>query len=76
MDATNNNIAPQEPQKYGNRYRVVGYLPPLYNRLFNNYVAFNEESESSCLTTIVKKFFDGLPIQEREKLLKFSKNSY
>jgi hypothetical protein len=62
---------------YGNAYRVVGYLPPRYNTLFNAFVKFNDgESKSSCLEQIVKKFFDGMPEQERQRIINHSKNSY
>ncbi|MFL5809338.1 MAG: hypothetical protein ACJ749_07430 [Flavisolibacter sp.] len=62
---------------YGNTYRVVGYLPPRYNSLFNAFVKFNDgESKSSCLEQIVKKFFDAMPEPERQRIMNYSKNSY
>jgi hypothetical protein len=63
-------------KQYNNRFRIVGYLPPRYASLFSNYVSYQEESESSCITQIVKKFFDALPEKERLKIQNFSKNSY
>lgn len=64
-------------KKYNNRYRVVGYLPPRYAALLDGYVTFNDgESQSSCVAQMIKKFFDGMPEQERKRILSFSKNSY
>ncbi|WP_315823013.1 hypothetical protein [Paraflavitalea speifideaquila] len=58
----------------------ITYLPPLYDRYFRGYVAYNATSSSSVMADIVKKHFDSMPAIERERFLKLaenpSKNSY
>jgi hypothetical protein len=67
---------PKEKKQYGSGYRVATYLPPRYNKLFNNYVRYSEESESAALKLIVKKFFDSMPDQELQRITNYSKNGY
>ena len=55
---------------------VKAYLPPLYHRYFQAYVKYIDESESRSATHMIKKFFDDMPQQEKQKILQLSKNSY
>lgn len=66
----------QQIGEYNDKFRVVGYLPPMYSTLFNAYVKYSDETTSSCLRRIVKHFFDDMPEREKTQMVNFSKNSY
>lgn len=52
--------------------RVQTSLPPLYARLVVAEANYTGESESSIVSTAVKNRYDAMPIQEKDRILKFS----
>ena len=55
--------------KSNNSVRV--YLPPLYKRLTEARAEYTGQSESAIVADAVKRVFDEIPMQERERILKF-----
>lgn len=57
--------------------RVVhSYLKPGAFSIFNAYANVNEMSKSEAMNVIVQDFFGRMSIEEKQKLLNKSKNSY
>lgn len=46
------------------------YLPPLYAKLTHAYVDYVGDNESRSVAGMVKKFFDNMAPEERERLLR------
>ena len=68
------------PQTSAQKRRMRCYPPPKYFTLIKAYQVVNEMGESEVMTTIIRDFFDRMPEQDRESLIKksktTSKNSY
>lgn len=56
-----------------NEQSIRTYLPPLYARLTKSYAAYTGMSESGVVAAIIKKNFDNMPIQERDRILQTEK---
>jgi hypothetical protein len=57
--------------------RVVAYPPPLIHRYFKAYARYHDlGSESAALVDIMKKHFDSMPQDQKDRIINFSKNSY
>jgi len=56
--------------------RFQTYLPPLYAKYMNAYVKQTGESESESVAFIIKQFFNAMPAQERERMVRQTANSY
>lgn len=52
------------------------YLPPLYTKLVAARAEYTGMSKSAVIADAVKKYFDSIPLADRENLLKISKNKY
>jgi len=52
---------------------VRAYLPPLYSKLTKGMAAYTGMSESRIVADAVKDRFDKMSMQEREKILSFTK---
>lgn len=52
---------------------VRAYLPPLYSRLVKCNAKYNGESESEIVVTAVKKHFNEMPREEKERILQYGK---
>jgi len=46
------------------------YLPPFYKKLADARAEFNGQSASSVVADAVKKVFDEIPMNERERMLR------
>jgi hypothetical protein len=52
------------------------YLPPLYSKLVAAQSKYTGMSKSAVIADSVRKCFDAMPVQEREKLLDIGRNRY
>ncbi|HXR84332.1 MAG TPA: hypothetical protein VN722_08490 [Hanamia sp.] len=48
---------------------IRAYLPPLYSRLAKAHANYTGESESEIVVTAVKKFYNEMPADEKQKIL-------
>ena len=56
--------------------RVHSYPPPKYHILTVAYAAANEMRKSEVVTQALKEFFDRMPKQEQERILRQGRNHY
>jgi hypothetical protein len=56
--------------------RVHSYPPPKYHTLTVAYAAANEMRKSEVVTQALKEFFDRMPKQEQERILRQGRNHY
>ena len=63
-------------REYVKQRTMKCYPSPKYLTLVKAYQQVNEMGESEVLCVIIKNFFDGMPPQERERIINLSKNSY
>jgi hypothetical protein len=54
--------------------RIVGYVPPLYHRFVISYAKYTGQSQSEVVVDCIKKTFDSISFQEKEKIFKESEN--
>lgn len=57
--------------------RVTAYPPPRYSKMVKAFAEINESTESKIASQAIKNFFDNLPNDQKQRVLKaISKNSY
>ena len=52
------------------------YLPPLYSKLVAAQSKYTGMSKSAVIADSVRKCFDAMPANEKEKLLEIGRNKY
>jgi hypothetical protein len=56
--------------------RVYSYPSPKYHSLTVGYASLNEIRKSDVVKQAIKEFFDRMPKQEQERIMRHGKNHY
>lgn len=72
-----NEVVKMSAKKNETQDRAVkAYPPPLYARLLAAHAEYTGESISGTVVTAIKQFFEKMPQQERDNVMRISKNMF